>query len=50
MTPARTVMITREGNTTPKVARMPPGIPFSFCPMKVETFTAMMPGVHWLMA
>ena len=44
---AITVMITREGNTTPRVAMIPPVTPFRFMPMKVAVFTAMTPGVHW---
>ena len=43
-------MITRDGNTTPSVATMPPGMPLNFWPMNVAVFTAMMPGVHWPMA
>ena len=50
MTSARAEMITRGGNTTPKVATMPPATPASFCPTKVAVFTAMTPGVHWPMA
>ena len=50
MKAARIVMITKDGNTTPSVATMPPIAPPYFCPMKVAVFTAMMPGVHWPMA
>ena len=50
MTPASAVMMTRDGNTMPSVAAMPPRIPACFCPTKVAVFTAMMPGVHWPMA
>ena len=45
-----TVMMIRDGNTTPRVARTPPKMPRYLCPMKVAVFTAMMPGVHWPMA
>ena len=43
-------MITRLGKITPRVARIPPGIPAIFWPTKVAVFTAIMPGVHWPMA
>ena len=45
-----TMMMTMEGNTTPRVANTPPAAPFCFCPTKVAVFTAMTPGVHWPMA
>ena len=45
-TPAMTVMMTREGNTTPRVATTPPREPATLYPMKVAVFTAMTPGVH----
>lgn len=50
ISPANREMMTREGNTTPSVAVMPPATPRSFWPIKVAVFTAMMPGVHWPMA
>lgn len=50
MTPASATMMSRDGNTTPSVATMPPAMPALFWPMKVAVFTAMTPGVHWPMA
>ena len=47
---AMMVIITRLGNTTPRVAMVPPRLPRYFCPMKVAVLTAMTPGVHWPMA
>jgi len=50
MTPARAAMMIRDGNTTPRVATMPPMMPRRFWPINVAVFTAMTPGVHWPMA
>ena len=36
----------RTPNHTPKVAKMPPRLPFSLYPTKVAVFTAITPGVH----
>ena len=47
ISPARMEMITTEGNTSPRVATMPPATPPYFWPMNVAVLTAMMPGVHW---
>ena len=44
---AMAVIIIREGNTRPRVASTPPGIPLYLYPMKVAVLTAIMPGVHW---
>ncbi len=33
----------------PVVETSAPTIPARFCPRKVDTFSAMMPGVHWPM-
>ena len=38
------------GLMKPREATMAPGRPASLWPMKVETLTAMTPGVHWPMA
>ena len=50
ISPARAVMMSRDGNTMPSVATMPPQTPLRFWPMNVAVLTAMMPGVHWPMA
>ena len=42
-----TIMMTREGKTSPRVATTPPAMPAWLRPTKVAVFTAMMPGVHW---
>ena len=47
---AMTVIMIRDGNTTPRVATIPPMEPASPCPTKVAVFTAIMPGVHWPIA
>ena len=47
---AMQVMSAMEGLMKPREAAMAPGRPRSLWPMKVETLTAMMPGVHWPMA
>ena len=39
------VIMIMDGVMTPRVAKMPPQKPFSFKPMKVATFTAIIPGV-----
>jgi predicted Rossmann fold flavoprotein len=39
-----------EGSITPKVATTAPQKPFTLCPTNVAVFTAITPGVHWLMA
>ena len=44
------IMITRDGDTIPKVAAMAPGTFFFLWPTKVATFTAIIPGVDWAMA
>ena len=44
---AISMMITKEGNTSPRVAITPPAMPAWLRPTKVAVFTAMMPGVHW---
>ena len=46
MHPASAQIMTREGDTTPRVAIMPPITPSYLYPMKVAVFTAMTPGVH----
>ena len=46
ITPASKEIITTDGKATPSVATIPPRIPANFCPIKVATFTAMIPGVH----
>ena len=43
-------MIITEGVTTPQVATIPPKIPCKLYPMKVATFTAIIPGVICPMA
>ena len=43
------MMMTRQGNTSPRVATTP-AAPFRLCPTNVAVLTAMMPGVHWPMA
>ena len=45
--PAIDIIITNEGNTTPKVANIAPITPFSLYPTKVAVFTAIIPGVAW---
>ena len=50
MSPARMEIMTRDGNTTPRVATMPPAMPLYFWPMNVAVLTAMIPGVHCPMA
>ena len=40
------VTITKDGNTNPSVATIPPIIPACLYPTKVAVFTAMIPGVH----
>ena len=50
ITAAMMEMMMMEGDTTPRVVRMPPRMPRYFLPMKVAVFTAMTPGVHWPMA
>ena len=42
--------MTRDGNTPPRVATMPPAMPLYFWPMNVAVLTAMIPGVHCPMA
>ena len=44
------VMMMMEGVTMPAVATRAPMTPDLLKPMKVATFTAMIPGVDWLMA
>ena len=44
------VIITTDGVTTPKVAITPPIKPAILYPIKVATFTAITPGVHWPIA
>ena len=39
-------MMTRLGDTTPRVARTAPGSPACFLPRNVAVLTAMTPGVH----
>ena len=47
---AISTMIIMDGLTMPKVAATAPGVPAILCPTKVETLTAMIPGVVWAMA
>ena len=47
---AITVMMMREGVMTPRVATIPPMVPFRLTPMKVAVLTAITPGVHCPMA
>ena len=50
MNSAIKVIMIIEGEIMPRVAKMAPGIPACLWPTKVETFTAMIPGVDWAMA
>ena len=50
MNRAMTVMMMMEGVTMPAVATRAPMTPDLLKPMKVATFTAMIPGVDWPMA
>ena len=43
---AMIMIMISEGAVNPKVAVMPPLIPFSLYPINVEVLTAMTPGVH----
>ena len=49
-TAAMTMIMTREGNTPPAVAKIAPGIPFLLYPMNVAVLTKITPGVHCPMA
>ena len=40
-------MMIMDGVMTPMVAKTPPQKPLSLQPMKVATFTAIIPGVTW---